>query len=159
VRLLADPAVAAAAGPAYGVGDGNFDASKVYDAAAAAGRQWLAPCRKAARPGCGKHYQSPHRLAGLALLGTARGRRLYRRRVAIERRFAHLTGFAGGRSRIDGELGNDLQQNWRAGLIYATPINRRNSLKFSASRGLWARTGNSFDAIGVAWQNRWGGGL
>jgi hypothetical protein len=96
VRLLADPAVAAAAGPAYGVGDGNFDASKVYDAAAAAGRQWLAPCRKAARPGCGKHYQSPHRLAGLALLGTARGRRLYRRRVAIERRFAHLTGFAGG---------------------------------------------------------------
>jgi hypothetical protein len=70
-----------------------------------------------------------------------------------------LTGFAGGRSRIDGDLGDDLQQNWRAGLIYATPINRRNSLKFSASRGLSARTGNSFDAIGIAWQNRWGGGL
>jgi hypothetical protein len=69
------------------------------------------------------------------------------------------TWFTGGRTRIDGERGNDLQQNWRAGLIYALPIDRRNSLKFSASRGLWARTGNSFDALGVAWQYRWGGGI
>jgi len=92
-RLLAEPA---ARGPGYLLGDGNYDASPVYDAAAAAGRQLLAPCRKAAAPGCGKHYQSPHRLAGLAELRTARGRRRYRRRTAIERRFAHLTGFAGG---------------------------------------------------------------
>jgi len=70
-----------------------------------------------------------------------------------------VTGFAGGRSRIDDALGNDLQQNWRVGLVYATPIDRRNSLKFSASSGLSARTGNSFDALGVAWQHRWGGGL
>ncbi|HSD16735.1 MAG TPA: transporter [Thermomonas sp.] len=67
--------------------------------------------------------------------------------------------FAGGRTRIDGELGDDLQQNWRVGLIYAVPLDQRNSLKFSASSGLWARTGNSFDAIGVAWQHRWGGGI
>jgi hypothetical protein len=69
------------------------------------------------------------------------------------------TWFSGGRTRIDGELGNDLQQNWRVGLIYALPLDRRHSLKFSASRGLWARTGNSFDALGVAWQYRWGGGI
>jgi hypothetical protein len=70
-----------------------------------------------------------------------------------------VTWFAGGRTSIDGEPGNDLQQNWRAGLIYALPLDRRHSLKFSASRGLWARTGNSFDALGVAWQYRWGGGI
>jgi hypothetical protein len=69
------------------------------------------------------------------------------------------TWLSGGRTRIDGERGNDLQQNWRAGLIYALPLDRRHSLKFSASRGLWARTGNSFDALGVAWQYRWGGGI
>ena len=94
-RLMVEPA---ARGTGYFLGDGNYDASPVYDAAAVAGRQLLAPCRRAANPGCGKHYQSPHRLAGLALLRTARGRRLYRRRTAIERRFAHLTGFAGGLS-------------------------------------------------------------
>lgn len=70
-----------------------------------------------------------------------------------------VTGFAGGRSRIDGVLGDDLQQNWRAGLIFAMPVNRHNSMKFSASSGLSARTGNNFDALGVAWQYRWGGGL
>ena len=59
----------------------------------------------------------------------------------------------------NGERGNDLQQNWRAGLIYALPLDSRHSLKFSASRGLWARTGNSFDALGIAWQYRWGGGI
>jgi hypothetical protein len=70
-----------------------------------------------------------------------------------------LTGFAGGRSQLDGVTSDDLQQNWRAGLIFAMPIDRRNSLKFAASRGLSARTGNSFDALGIAWQHRWGGGL
>ena len=70
-----------------------------------------------------------------------------------------LTGFAGGRSSIDDVPSSDLQQNWRAGLIFAMPLDRRNSLKFSASSGLSARTRNSFDAIGVAWQHRWGGGL
>jgi hypothetical protein len=69
------------------------------------------------------------------------------------------TYFAGGRTRIDGLAGDDLQRNWRIGAIYALPIDRRNSLKFSASSGLWARTGNSFDALGMAWQYRWGGGL
>jgi len=92
-RLLTDPATR---GGRYLVADGNYDASKVYDAAAVTGRQLLAPCRAAARPGCGKHYQSPHRLRGLALLRTTSGRRVYRYRTAIERRFAHLTGFAGG---------------------------------------------------------------
>jgi len=70
-----------------------------------------------------------------------------------------VTGFAGGRSRVDDILGNDLQQNWRAGLIFAMPVDRRNSIKFSASSGVSARTGNNFDALGFAWQHRRGGGL
>jgi hypothetical protein len=69
------------------------------------------------------------------------------------------TYFAGGRSTISGERSNDLQRNWRAGVTLAVPVNRLNSIKFSASSGVSARTGNNFDALGVAWQHRWGGGL
>lgn len=70
-----------------------------------------------------------------------------------------VTYFNGGRTRIDGVLNSDLQQNWRVGATLALPIDRWNSLKFSASSGVSARTGNNFDAFGVAWQHRWGGGL
>ncbi|HXZ50215.1 MAG TPA: transporter [Usitatibacter sp.] len=69
------------------------------------------------------------------------------------------TYFAGGRTTIDGAKANDLQQNWRAGATLAIPIDRTNSIKLYASRGLSARTGNSFDLLGIAWQLRWGGGL
>jgi hypothetical protein len=69
------------------------------------------------------------------------------------------TYFAGGRSSIDGMAKNDLQQNWRLGATLALPIDRRHSVKFYASSGVSARTGNNFDLLGVAWQVRWGGGL
>jgi hypothetical protein len=69
------------------------------------------------------------------------------------------TYFTGGRSTLDGNLNNDLQSNWRAGLTLALPVTARNSVKLSASKGVSARTGNNFDAVGVAWQYRWGGGL
>jgi hypothetical protein len=69
------------------------------------------------------------------------------------------TYFAGGRTTIEGAQANDLQQNWRAGATLAIPVDRLNSLKLYASRGLSARTGNSFDLVGLAWQLRWGGGL
>jgi hypothetical protein len=70
-----------------------------------------------------------------------------------------LTYFTGGRSTIDGVLKNDLQQNWRIGATLALPVDRRNSIKFAASSGVSARTGNNFDLFAVAWQYRWGGGL
>ena len=69
------------------------------------------------------------------------------------------TYFAGGRTTVDGVLNNDLQQNWRVGATLAVPVDRLSSIKFYASSGVSARTGNNYDAIGVAWQNRWGGGL
>jgi hypothetical protein len=69
------------------------------------------------------------------------------------------TYFAGGRSTLNGVLGNDLQQNWRVGGTLAFPVDIHNSLKLYASKGVSARTGNSYDLIGAAWQYRWGGGL
>lgn len=69
------------------------------------------------------------------------------------------TYFAGGRTTLNGVLGSDLQQNWRLGATLALPVDLRNSVKLYASSGVSARTGNSFDLIGIAWQHRWGGGL
>jgi hypothetical protein len=72
---------------------------------------------------------------------------------------ADATYFTGGRTTLNGALRNDLQQNWRVGGTLAFPLNRYNSLKFAASSGVSARTGNSFDLIALFWQHRWGGGL
>ncbi|AXK73613.1 transporter [Lysobacter sp. TY2-98] len=69
------------------------------------------------------------------------------------------TWFTGGRTRIDGALNNDLQRNTRVGIVFALPVNPRNSVKLTASSGVVTRTGSDFDAVGIAWQYRWGGGL
>jgi hypothetical protein len=72
---------------------------------------------------------------------------------------ADVTYFTGGRSTLNGALQSDLQRNWRAGGTLAFPVDIRNSLKLYASKGVSARTGNSFDLVGIAWQYRWGGGI
>ncbi len=69
------------------------------------------------------------------------------------------TYFAGGRTTVEGRRNDNLQQNWRVGGTLAFPIDARNSIKLYASRGVSARTGNNYDLIGIAWQNRWGAGL
>jgi hypothetical protein len=69
------------------------------------------------------------------------------------------TYFAGGRTTLNGTLNSDLQQNWRVGATLAFPVNPRNSIKVYASSGVSARTGNNYDAAGIVWQYRWGGGL
>jgi hypothetical protein len=69
------------------------------------------------------------------------------------------TYFAGGRSTLNGALQNDLQRNWRVGGTLSFPVDVRNSIKLYASSGVSARTGNSYDLIGIVWQYRWGGGL
>jgi hypothetical protein len=69
------------------------------------------------------------------------------------------TYYAGGRATVDGVLLNDFQQNWRVGATVALPVDRSNSIKLYATSGVWARTGNDFDAVGIAWQYRWGGGF
>ncbi|WP_133498678.1 transporter [Cognatilysobacter terrigena] len=69
------------------------------------------------------------------------------------------TWFTGGRTDVNGRVNNDLQRNARIGFVFAMPVNRRNSVKFTASSGVVTRTGSDFDAVGIAWQYRWGGGL
>lgn len=69
------------------------------------------------------------------------------------------TYFTGGRTTLNGTRNFDLQQNWRLGATLALPVDIRNSVKFYASKGTSARTGNSYDLLGVAWQYRWGAGL
>lgn len=70
---------------------------------------------------------------------------------------ADATVFGGGRTTLNDVANRDRQQNWRAGLTFALPIDAQRSLKFFVSRGVSARTGNSFDLFGVAWQYRWSG--
>jgi hypothetical protein len=82
----------------YLLGDGNYDASYVYDAAFAQGYQLVAPFRKGRAPGSGKHYQSPHRLRSIAIMQSAYGKVLYKARTAIERSYGNATSFAGGLS-------------------------------------------------------------
>ncbi|WP_296493229.1 transporter [Rhodoferax sp.] len=72
---------------------------------------------------------------------------------------ADATYFAGGRTTLNGAQGVDLQQNWRLGGTLAFPVDLQNSVKLYASTGVSARTGNSYDLLGLAWQYRWGGGL
>jgi hypothetical protein len=69
------------------------------------------------------------------------------------------TYYAGGRTTVDGVKGDNLQQNTRSGVTVALPVNRYQSVKLYASTGVSSRTGSDFDAIGIAWQYRWGGGL
>jgi len=69
------------------------------------------------------------------------------------------TYLTGGRTEIDGELGSDLQRNWRFGSTLAIPIDPNYSVKLYASTGVSARTGNNYDLVGIALQYRWGGGL
>jgi Transposase DDE domain len=80
----------------YLLADGNYDASWLYDAAARSGYQLVAPCRRARSPGCGGHYQSPHRRRAIELLRGPSGRALYRARAAVERSFGHAGSFGGG---------------------------------------------------------------
>jgi hypothetical protein len=69
------------------------------------------------------------------------------------------TYFTGGKTSVDGIADRNLQKNWRLGLTAALPISRKFSIKFNASKGVLARTGNNFDQVGLALQYRWGAGF
>lgn len=95
-KALAEGLVGQLHSGGYLLGDGNYDASYVYDAAMARGYQLVAPYRKARGPGSGQHYQGPHRLRGIDILRGDFGKALYRARPAIERSFGNATSFGGG---------------------------------------------------------------
>ena len=84
-------------GGGYLLGDGEYDASPVFETAGTAGYQLLAP-RENPRAGLGHCYQSPYRLRCIELMRSAFGRDIYRLRRGIERAYGNLTSFGGGLS-------------------------------------------------------------
>jgi hypothetical protein len=65
----------------------------------------------------------------------------------------------GGRTAVNDEGVDDLQQNGRVGAPLALPVNRNNSIKLVASTAIHTSIGGDFDLAGIFWQYRWGGGL
>ncbi len=68
------------------------------------------------------------------------------------------TYYRGGLPITDGEEGEELE-NARLGLTVSLPVNRYNSIKIYGNTGVYTRTGTDFQAVGIAWQVRWGGEL
>jgi hypothetical protein len=60
---------------------------------------------------------------------------------------------------VDGVRNEDGLSNSRAGMILSLPVNRRQSIKLSASSGVTTRAGTNFKTVGIAWQYRWGAGI
>lgn len=76
------------------IGDSNYDAAAVYEAAAERGLQLVARPRRGARAGCGHRRQNELRLRGI---GIARQQPLLlKQRSAIERHFGSLGNRPGG---------------------------------------------------------------
>lgn len=99
----------------YLLGDANYDANDLYDAAAERGYQLVAPLPKKSASGAGKghHYQSPHRLRSIAMMQGRFGRVLFRLRPAIERDFGNATSFGGGLSPLPAWIrGLDRVRTW-----------------------------------------------
>lgn len=69
------------------------------------------------------------------------------------------TYYAGGRTTVDGVRQNDELGNSRLGATLAFAVDRQNSVKLHANKGVSVRFGEDFSTIGVAWQHRWGAGL
>jgi hypothetical protein len=69
------------------------------------------------------------------------------------------TYFTGGQSYLNGNPISGNQENWRFGSTMSYPVNKRNSIRLSASTGAYSRTNNSYDLYGISWQYRFGGGL
>ena len=69
------------------------------------------------------------------------------------------TYYTGGRTSVNGALNNDLQENSRWGATLAQTLDKHNSIKLYFNSGVTARTGTNFNAVGIAWQYRWGAGL
>lgn len=69
------------------------------------------------------------------------------------------TYYVGGNTTVDGIENDDRQENWRLGGTFSMPLSRHHSFKVYGSTGVSTRTGTDFDALGIAFQYRWGEGL
>ena len=94
-KVVARRLVRQAPGAGYLLADGNYDASALFDEAAAAGYQLVVPMPDP-NTGKGHHYQSPHRRRCFDLVRDDFGRALLRLRAAIERLYGNAVSFGGG---------------------------------------------------------------
>jgi hypothetical protein len=67
--------------------------------------------------------------------------------------------FVGGRTTVDDVENDDEQEGVRLGATLAIPVNRYHSMKFYGITGYNAHGQHDFQAVGIAWQVRWGGGF
>lgn len=67
--------------------------------------------------------------------------------------------FVGGRTTVDNVENNDEQEGTRFGATLALPVNRHHSVKLYGITGYNAHREHDFQAAGIAWQYRWGGGF
>lgn len=65
------------------------------------------------------------------------------------------TYYMGGKMIVNGVAADASLSNSRTGITFSFPIDRAQSIKLSASRGISVRTGTDFNAVGVSWQYRW----
>jgi hypothetical protein len=65
------------------------------------------------------------------------------------------THYEGGATTLNGAARDDRLTGSRVALTFSLPVDRRNSIKLTASSGLYARAGSDFDSLGMAWQHLW----
>jgi len=65
------------------------------------------------------------------------------------------TYYFDGETSANGVPAGDRKENSRVGLTLSLPAGKKQSIKFSYSRGATARLGSNFTTFGVAWQYTW----
>lgn len=68
------------------------------------------------------------------------------------------TYYNGGQTTVEGAANDNEQEGVRLGLTVAVPLSRTQSVKLYANAG-FSHGDNDFNAFGIAWQYRWGGGF
>lgn len=69
----------------------------------------------------------------------------------------NTTFYAGGKSSVNDVYNDDRVANTRLGLTVVTPVGKKNSLKFSVSKGAVVRVGQDFTSLSIGWQRSWFG--
>lgn len=72
---------------------------------------------------------------------------------------ADATYFMGGQKYVNGTAISGSQENWRFGSTFSYPINKRNSIRLTGSKGVYSNANTDYTALGISWQYRWGGGV
>lgn len=67
----------------------------------------------------------------------------------------NTTYVTGGETKVNGNVQNNFQKNFRSGLTLSVPINMKNSVKANFSTGVATRAGGNFTIFGLTYQYMW----